>query len=111
MSQKRLVFHTPISRDVPKLPRAVYAASKVAPSLCVVVRKLLEEQQATNEAIKDFLERNKSISRYESAFKLLWGILKVSGIDPLKASLMQVASALFNDMGSPRHKQETHTVP
>ena len=85
---------TSFSGNVSKLPGAVYATSQVAPSLHFVVRKMLEEQQASPEAIQSFLDRSKSLPRYDGAFRTLWGLLKVDGIDPLHASLTQVASAI-----------------
>ena len=60
-----------------------------------VVRTLLEKQQATPQATSDFLARNLSIKRYNSAFKLLWGILRFAKIEPLKAFLVRVASAII----------------
>ena len=46
----------------------------MAPPLHSIIRKALEAKQVQTEDIETFLKSNKSWSRYESAFKILWGI-------------------------------------
>jgi hypothetical protein len=81
--------------DVPKLPRDIDAASKVAPNLHIVLRKMLQSKEVQGEIIENFLEHSPSIKRYDSAFRVLWAILKNKGIDPPKSTLEQIASGLI----------------
>jgi hypothetical protein len=86
---------TPLSRNVHQLPGEVYAASKVAPSLLCVIRSALESQQISGEDITTFLSINKSLHRYDSAFRLFCGVCTVRGLNPLTATLHQLASQLL----------------
>ena len=87
--------NTSLSGDVQKLPGPVDAASKVAPSLCFVIRKMLESQQMSPESIKNYLVKATSLPRYDGAFRQLWAWLQTSNIDPWRASTMEIASAII----------------
>ena len=81
--------------DVPKLPRDIHAASKMAPNLYVVLRKMLQSKEVQGEIIENFLEHSPSIKRYDSAFRILWVLLSQKGLDPPKSTLEQIASGLI----------------
>jgi len=68
----------------------------MAPVTCVLFRQKLAETEISPENIQDFVDRNGSIPRYNGAFKLVWGFLKASGIDPVSATLNQIASAIIS---------------
>jgi hypothetical protein len=70
-----------IPGNVHRLSGDVYAAAQVAPSLSSVIRQKLEEQQVPPKIVADYLLTHASLSRYESAFKLLWCLLVVEGVD------------------------------
>ena len=74
---------TPLSRNVHKLSTSIYASAKMAPSLGFVIRSILEKQQISPQNIENYLEKVTSISRYDSAFRLLWAILAQGGGTPL----------------------------
>jgi hypothetical protein len=57
----------------------------VAPFLPDLLRQILEGKQVQNATINDFLGRNPSLKRYQSAFTLLWVILEKLGTDPPQA--------------------------
>ena len=110
-SQVPLFSGGTLPRNVHQLPRAVYACAKMAPSLYTVLRKILESQDCTNQATETFLEQNPAVKRYNSGFKLLWGILKARRGSPETSPLGQVASALqfLNTFSAP--KPETPLQP
>ena len=64
----------PIPWYVSKLPGGVCEGAKMAPPLHSIIRKALDAKQVQNEDIDTFLKGQKNWSRYDSAFKLLWGI-------------------------------------
>ena len=68
------IHHPPIQWDVSKLPGGVHEGTKMAPPLQCIIRKALEAKQVQTEDIDTFLNTNKSWQRYDSAFKLLWGV-------------------------------------
>jgi len=83
------------SRNVFQLHESVYAHAKVAPSLHSVIRAKLEQSEMHSENVKDYLGQNLSINTYDSAFRILWGILKSRGVNPGEASCDQIASAII----------------
>jgi hypothetical protein len=92
--------------DVPKLPRDIYASSKMAPPLHIVLRKMLQSKEVQGEIIENFLDHSPSIKRYDSAFRVLWALLSEKGLDPPKSSLEQIASGLIelHNYSPPRKK-------
>ena len=69
--------------------------AKVAPSLHSLLRECLERKKIQNSTIRDFLARNPSIKRYNSAFNLLWLVLENAGVNPPQADTDQIADALI----------------
>ena len=84
----------PIPGNVSGLPRAVVEGSKVAPSLCDVIRLKLEQSGVQAESVQSFLDRQPSLQRYDRGFRLVWAFLRSDGIDPVGASVAQVAGAI-----------------
>ena len=81
--------------DVPKLPRGLDASTKMAPSLHVVLRQMLQSKEVKGEIIENFLSHSPSIKRYDSAFKTLWALLASKGLDPPNSTLEQIASGII----------------
>ena len=75
------------------------ASPQMAPDLPFVVRKILEREQVPFETIQAFLKENPSITRYNPAFKHLWGILQRKGLDPWQATSAQVVSGIMELCG------------
>jgi hypothetical protein len=73
----------------------LYARSKVAPGQSSVIRKKLEQQEVKTPNINFYLEQLKSVSRYSSAFQLLYVILADLGIFPETATTRQVAEGIL----------------
>ena len=67
-------FDKSVLGNVQKLPGAINATSKMAPSLHSVIRKALESKQIKAEDIDNYLNTNKSIHLYDTTFRLLWAI-------------------------------------
>ena len=88
-------FNTPLPRKVPKLPGGIHASAKMAPSLHSVVRKALEAKQVQTEDIDTFLSQQKTLARYDSAFRLLCALCVSRGVSPDSANLHQVAGQLL----------------
>jgi hypothetical protein len=84
----------PLPRDVLELPPGVHASAKMAPSLHSTLRKILEGQQIQASNIASYLD-SISLNRYDSAFRLLWGLLVHKGVSPLTASFADVADSLI----------------
>ena len=80
--------------DVCELSERVNAEAKVAPSLCSIIRELLESQQVSVEVVQDHLGKLTQLARYDGAFRLLWAILVDQQLDPLQCSLPQVAGGV-----------------
>ena len=89
------VFGGGLSRALHQLPRDFDAQTKVAPSLCAVIRGFMEGKQISAEAIQSFLDQNKSMGRYDPSFRKLWVLMKAQGVAPQCATLSQVASAII----------------
>ena len=89
------VFGGGLSRALHQLPWDFDAQTKVAPSLCAVIRGFMEGKQISAEAIQSFLDQNKSMGRYDPSFKRLWVLIKSQGVAPQHATLGQVASAII----------------
>ena len=88
------ICNTSLSRDVQKLPGGIYATTQVAPSLHSVIRKTLEGKQISPEDIDLYLKEQKSIARYDSAFKLLWAICIEKDLPLEDLSIYQLASQI-----------------
>ena len=95
-NQGSTLFQDPsFSRDVSKLPRAIYASTSLAPDLHLVIRKKLEEQQIDTESQNLYLAAMKSLPRYDRAFKLFWAFCRHRGLDPIILTLSQISSLLL----------------
>ena len=80
---------------VSKLPRHLDAKAKMAPFLCDALRKVLQDQQMSPEAIENYIGKIGSMGRYNKPFQVIWAMLVEKGISPPEATLQQVASALM----------------
>ena len=83
-----------LPRDVQQLLGGKNATPQVAPSLSTVCRKILEGRKVQDKSITDFLDKNPSLKRYNSAFTILWSLLENSGINPPEASADQLADKI-----------------
>ena len=86
--------NSPLPRDVHELLGGKNVPPSVAPPLPDLLRQILEGKQIQNKTIEDFLQRNKSLKRYSSSFRLLWTVLENSGINPPNANSDQIADAI-----------------
>ena len=93
-SQNAMLFDKALQRNVLQLSQSVHEKSKVAPSLFNVVRGFLEKQQVPPEVADDFIQRNQSLVRYDTAFRLLWAVLADRQIQPEAASVHDVAAGI-----------------
>ena len=87
--------NTTFSRDVHQLSKQINASAQMAPNLSFVIRSILEKQQVASETIASYLGKITSLDRYNHAFKQLWAILTLKNIDPIKASIQDVSSAII----------------
>ena len=83
-----------LPRDVSELFGRAHALSKMAPSLSATVRKILERDQIQVQTIQAHMDRLKKNTRYDSAFKLLWGLCKAQGLDPALLSGDDIATQI-----------------
>ena len=88
------LFDSPISGPLHQLPGAVYASAKVASPLHMAFRSLLEKKEVPSPQIEHLVASLKGISRYDSAFKLLWATCQFHGLDPLSITTLQLASKI-----------------
>ena len=72
-----------------------HALSKMAPSLSDTLRKILERDQIQIHTLQAHLDRVKNLPRYDSAFKLLWGLCQAQNLDPSILSCDDVASQIL----------------
>jgi hypothetical protein len=86
---------SPLQGTIRELLGRKNASPPVGTSLHSLLRQILERRQVQSSTVSDFFARNPSISRYESAFRLLWEVLKLQGVDPPSASLEQVADSII----------------
>ena len=86
---------TPLQRFIRELLGGRDATPQVGPDLHTLLRQILESRKVQSSTIDDFFARNPSISRYDSAFRLLWAVLQQQKIDPPQASLEEVADAII----------------
>jgi hypothetical protein len=100
----------PLQGYVHQLQGGTNATPQVAPTLHDLLRQILEGKQIQVKTIEDFLGRNPSLKRYQSAFALLWVILEHMGVPPPEATTDQVADALIQLFQFSRHKPVMHTV-
>ena len=71
------------------------ATPQVATNLPALLRQILKGRLIQSSTINDFLQRNPSIKRYESAFKLLWCLLIKGKIRPEEATADEIADAII----------------
>ena len=101
----------PIPWNVSKLPGGVHESAKMAPPLHSVIKKILEIQKVQNEDIDNFLKSNKSWTRYDSAFKLLWGICAARKMTLENMTLQQMAgNILFLNKYSPSKARNAYSA-
>ena len=82
---------------VSRLPREIHERPKMAPSLHSALRAALEGKQVPVEDFDAFFPRQKSLLRYDFAFRILWAVCQLKGLDLLRASLHQIASRTVVD--------------
>ena len=82
-------------RHVFRLPEHLDAQAKMAPSLRDAIRGVLQDKQIPPEAINIYLTKNASITRYDSAFKILWALCRDKGFDLKTASWHQIAAEII----------------
>ena len=80
---------------VHKLPGGKNASYKMAPSLCSALRQIMETKQIPTESIENYLTQVGRNQRYDRAFRTLWAVMKEKQLDPLTASIDQIASILI----------------
>ena len=68
--------NTPPPGDVSELLGRAHAWAKVALSLHSIIKEVFQAKQVASEDVDTFLKGKKSLARYDSAFKLLWGSAK-----------------------------------
>ena len=81
-SRDPLPKNHPLQGHVQKLQGGANAPPQVAPLLPDLLRQILEGKQIQIEPINNFLGRNPSLKRYQSAFTLLLVILQKSEVTP-----------------------------
>ena len=80
---------------VQKLPGRENATYQMAPSLCSVIRLLLERKQIPNQSISLYLKPDSTLQRYEGAFKCFWAFATEKGFQVADLNVDQVASLLL----------------
>ena len=73
------------------------------PSLCSIIRGVLEAKQVQTQAIQIYLDSIKSIKRYDNSFGLFWAFCKFANLQINTANLEQVAGALLEFNKFERH--------
>ena len=68
----------------------------MAPSLCSVIRQLLDSQRVSVQVVQYHLGKLTQLSRCDGAFRLLGAILVDQNLDPLECSLHQVVAGLIS---------------
>ena len=87
--------HTPAVGALHKLPGRQDASYQMAPSLFDVVQTILERKQVSPEGIETHLAKIQHVERYDRAFRCLWALMLQKHMDPLFASVDQVAGCLL----------------
>ena len=87
--------NSPRKRHVSELLGSIHARTQVAPGFSDCIRFLLEQQKIGDEEIRLAIKQLGPPERYDRPFKKLYVILQDKGIDPLKASIMEIASAIL----------------
>ena len=81
---------------ISKLFRGKNASPPVAPSLHNCLRTVLEQQKMSPEDVGNFLQKCPGLQRYNSAFQKLWVILRSRGVEPVSATVQEVAVGLMS---------------
>jgi hypothetical protein len=103
--------HTPLPGHVSKLPRGVHEGAKMAPPLHCIIRKTLEAKQVCSEDIDTFLSTTKTWERYDSAFKILWGVCVHGNMRLETRTLQQMAgNILFLNKYSPAQARNAYSA-
>ena len=89
--------NSPIQGFIQKLLGGRNATPQVAPHLPDLLRQIGGEEgrKIQNSTINDFLQRNQSVKRYDSAFRLLWATLQFQKIHPPDASPDDLANTII----------------
>ena len=69
--------------------------SQMAPSLYSALRAVLQKQQMSHTALENYMSSLKSLDRYNKPFQLIWALLEQKNIQPPKASISEVVSAII----------------
>ena len=83
----------------------------MAPSLHCIIRKALEAKQVCAEDIDTFLSTNINWARYDSAFKILWGVCVHRNMTLENMTLQQMAgNILFLNKYSPAQARNAYSA-
>ena len=83
----------------------------MAPPLRCIIRKTLEAKQVCSEDIDTFLSANKTWERYDSAFKILWGVCVYRKMQLETMTLQQMAgNILFLNKYSPAQARTAYSA-
>ena len=92
---------------VQQLPGRTDASYKMAPSLCSVVRLLLERKQVPDQGISLYLKPTSTLERYDGAFRTFWAFCQKKGFEVPSLTVEQVAS-FFMQMSQVNSNQAKH---
>ena len=79
---------------IPKLPGPGDASYEMAPSLCSIIRKVLEGRKVSHENITLYLRQIRKQNTYEKAFRTFWAFCQQQGINLPSAPLEEIAIQL-----------------
>ena len=98
--------HRTVSGDVSKLLGRINECAKMAPTLHTFVRQSLESSKMQTSDIENFLVRHPALKRYDSSFRMFWGLCKVRGIHPQNATIVALAAQVIalNEISSSHAK-------
>jgi hypothetical protein len=92
-----------------KLPGRDDATYQVAPSLCHVIRSLLEGKQISPEGVENYLNQLPSLPRYDSAFKSFYAFTRSKKLVVQDLTVDQVAGLLL-EMNSINPSKARHAI-
>ena len=93
-------FNTTPLGIIPKLPGRGHASYEVAPTLCNIIRQILEGKQISPENISLYLAKVKKHHSYDKAFRTFWAFSKDQGIHLPNSSMEELGLQLqkFNGL-------------
>ena len=85
---------TPLHGNVSELHGRINACAKMAPSFLSIVRTLLQREQISLEAQNTYVAQLGNPVRYDWAFRKLYALCQINGINPETASIMEIAGQI-----------------